>query len=280
MDERTAQEGNKCGHRTKECADCLKRWQACQGCQRKFARSEYALTVCPQCSAPRSTRYRYSKDEYDISQCPMCGNDRACDRNRMRGRSGCRSHGGPSKRGAESKRFKEGKYSKDAPVFLLQRFKQYFSDPEMMSLAREISWARSLTDASLAKLSRGESGELWKQAKLNFERLTRAIQSKNTGAIQSALTNLHLVLMRGLADEAAERNLRANLLLTAKLVRAEVRRERDLNMMISIAEFYVLMSQTMEVMMKYVPDKDAQAALAEEFKGIMVGNDQPTARPS
>ena len=200
----------------------------------------------------------------------MCSEPRPCDRPVKRAGAKCYMHGGASKKGASHGNFKHGYHTKDAPLYLMQRYEQALDDPDRQSLQHEIAMAKALGFDALARLHRGESGEVWKQLQTSFEQLTRAIKGDNPAALNAALTNHFTVIKRGTSDEAARRELREAIELTGKLKEKETKRERDLNLMIGVEDFYVLMARTLAIVEKYVPKAEHQQ-LHDEFEKVMVG---------
>ena len=258
-----------CDGLTKECRACLRRWESCQACKRAYLKTETGNTSCPACQEPRQTRYRYSAKEREVTQCPMCDEPRACINPVMKGRDKCRMHGGKSKKGAAHGKFKHGYRTADAPLYLLQHYEESLNDPEMQTLDHEVALARGLVKDGMARLARGESGEIWKQLQTSFGQLTGAIKANDAAKINQALTNLHLVIRQGVSDETARREIRNSLKLVSALKGRQSRIERDANLMIPIQQFYILMGQTLAVVERYVP-KDEHGKLYDEFNSIMV----------
>ena len=259
-----------CGAPTKECRACLKRWSQCQQCTRLYLKGESSLTSCPECREVRQSRYRYSAAEKHLAACPMCEEPRPCDRTVKRAGARCHNHGGASKKGAEHANFKHGFRSKDAPIYLMQRYQSFLNNPERQSLQHEIALSQALVADSLSRLYRGESGEAWKQLQTTFEGVIKAIRSEDQAAITEALNNHYVVIRRGGNDEAARRELRAALELTGKLKERDLKREKDLHQMISLNEFYILLNQSLAIVDRYVP-KSEHGKLHEEFAKMMKG---------
>lgn len=189
----------------------------------------------------------------------------------------CRMHGGASLGGAAAANFKHGRYSKYLPARLAGRYVEAQSDIDLLALRDEIA----LTDARLAdvlaRVDRGDSAVLWKQAVAELEAVTEA---RDLGLPQDTpLRTLRRTLETGIADWAAWDEVAKLLEQRRRLVESERKRLVEMQQTITAERAMLLIGAIAGIIRSHVDDRVVLSAITADI-GKLVDAGAPGAAQS
>lgn len=182
-------------------------------------------------------------------------------------------HGGRTPRGVESPKFKSGKGSRFVPDRFLDAFTSSISDPEYLSLRRQMA----LTDARevelLERFESGESGEQWAnvaEALTNYEQAV----TRDDPRASEFLSALKSAVASGIADEHTWRELAELFETRRKLADTERKRIESAQAYMTAEEIGVVGGYFAALLKKYVaPERLAEAGeeMAQFFSAWRAG---------
>ena len=237
----------------------------------------------PECGARkrqcRNCGHRFGKEEYDLWECPECGEDRHCRLSVPHEGDRCKYHGGASPKGIMSPHFVHGKYTKYMPDRLAERYQQAEQDDELLNLRSDIAllYAR-LTDL-LSDVETAASAELWLELGAAFESLRGALKKQDARATRRALTNMEMLISRGVGQADTWTEVYDVLERRRKLIESERKRLVDMHQMISVEKALTMIANIQSVIKENVKDKDALRAISQALRDLSirgVGTGPPT----
>ena len=157
-----------------------------------------------------------------------------CKRWATPGASVCSSHGSKSLSGPASPSWVTGKYSKVLPQRLVARYEAALNDPGLLDLTRDIAAVTLGIEEALSALPEDAP----KSASDNEMEI----------ALWTDITQLHL--------------------RRAKLTEVQFRREVALGVYLPVAEILALSDAIIGIVLRYVPDRKIQSAIASEIREV------------
>ena len=237
----------------------------------------------PRCNAwlkrCRECNYKFGADEPKSEDypCPECGTLRGrCTRAvKQEGLRCGQNHGGRTPKGPASPNWKTGRYSKYLPTDLGERYAEFRSRSDLVSLRDELA----MIDARLSELSEelaglrdSEGEEAWGRAKRLFGRLKTAIDNKDGATVIAAMEALDSVFEQGRSDARIWDEMLSLMDKRRRMAETESRIATRERLVISVEEFNVLVARTIGIIKRHVANQDAIRAISDEFINAMVGD--------
>lgn len=190
----------------------------------------------------------------------------------------CRMHGGASPKGAAHPRTTSGRYSRDLPTRLRDRYEEAIADASLLELAAEAALLDARLGEILARLDRGESGELW--GALEKEAQAAQRYSKDPDRARSHLAAVFRLIQQGAQERERWDEITDLIEYKRKLAETERKRLRDSNYIITVQQLNVLLAFILDSIKRHVSDGEALRAISSEFDRFIAGSLQrgPAAR--
>jgi hypothetical protein len=180
----------------------------------------------------------------------------------------CHFHGGKSLRGPAHPKFVTGRYSKVLPTRMLARYREAEKDAELTSLRDEIALVDARLADLLGRVDTRESGALWQALRHAYRTFKRTQAAGDVGKMREALADLEVRLDAGAPDDQAWAEIQELIEMRRKLCESEARRLATLQQMISAERLTLLMGVIVEVIAKYVTDRQALSNIAIELQRL------------
>lgn len=147
------------------------------------------------------------------------------------GRQRCRLHGGMTPSGIGSPHFQHGRFSLYMPERLRGDYELALSDPERLSLQREVAAHRATANDLRKRLEAGEAtGDGLQTAWRDFK---AAHRSGSAERLADALTRVDAAVQQRATEDALRKELRDETELIAKLTKGENDRMEQLHQMVT-----------------------------------------------
>ena len=189
-----------------------------------------------------------------------------CKRRAVAGKLVSTVHGGLTPGGIASASYKHGRYSKYLPARLAGRYEEAAADPDLLVLRQDIA----LVDARLADLlkrvDKGESGHLWRDLKVTWEKLEAATDDKD--ARTEALRMIRELIKRGASDSATWSEIHGTIDQRRKLVESERKRLVEMQQVITAERAMVMLSVILDIIKTHVTDRNTLASISEEIRRL------------
>jgi hypothetical protein len=190
----------------------------------------------------------------------------------MHDRAVCFHHGGKTPRGLASPHFKTGRYSKDIPTRLLANYTAALADPDLLALRSDIALVDSRLGELLARVDSGESGAIWRTLRGVWANLITARAKGDIPGMQEHLSEVGVLIERGLADYAAWMDIQKCLEQRRKLTESEWKRLVDMQQMITTEKAMVLLAAVVDVIRKEVSDRDTLGRISIGIAGLVANS--------
>jgi len=181
----------------------------------------------------------------------------------------CRFHGGKSRAGIASATFKTGRYSKHLPTRLAATYQEVQRDPDLLALTEEVHLIDARLIDVLGRVETGESGQLWREVRATYQKLSDANNAKDMDAARQALGTLGDLITHGHADWAAWVDVRTLIEQRRKLVESERRRRIDMQQMITAERAMVLLAAVVDTVRRHVHDDAALAGISADLEKLV-----------
>jgi hypothetical protein len=172
----------------------------------------------------------------------------------------CRFHGGTTPVGLANPSFRHGGYSEYVPTAMRDSYAHFRSDPEILSLAREIAHHRAQVDLLRRQLDEEQGGGVGLQTA--WRDFKRAHRTGRADQMADALTRLDEAMTHVNREERLRSELRKETELLQKLTRSENDRMEGLHMMLSreqaLAFMHALAVAVKDSVEKHVIDSGAK----------------------
>src|SRR5581483_3937130 len=181
----------------------------------------------------------------------------------------CRYHGGKTPHGVKSPHFKHGRYSKYLPTKLAARYTEAAADKDLLELHAEIALIDARLSDVLERIHKGESGTLWEQIGIEFDKFKRAQVIKDTDEARAALAALDRLITEGIADYAAWKEVFELVEQRRKLVESERKRMVEMQQMISMERALILIGAIGETIRRHVADNQSRQRIAADIARLV-----------
>jgi hypothetical protein len=162
---------------------------------------------------------------------PNSNPPRYCKRDPLKGRDCCRKHGGATPRGIASANYRHGRYSIAMPTRMMESYEAFVSDPDILSLRREIASHRAIAEDLRRQLAEGDG--VAPNLQKTWREMEVAIRSGNMARLQEAMANHREAVGSRASEEGLRRELRREDELIQKFTRAENDRMEQLHQMVT-----------------------------------------------
>ena len=174
----------------------------------------------------------------------------------------CRLHGGKSV-GAPITTGRRSKYLRN--IKLAERLEDALGDPKLAEQSENLATLEALICSRMEELGVESSAELWKSANKAFDDLQSSIHGGDAAAVKEALNSLSSVLRNGLGHEKRISDVRSLIQEQAAVARVEFARLAQLDQFVSAREIGALTKVLIEIVRDEVPDRKAQARIAQRL---------------
>lgn len=181
----------------------------------------------------------------------------------------CRFHGGKSLGGIASPTFKTGRYSKYLPTRLLERYQASADDPELLALRHDIALVDARLADVLARVDTVESGALWKRLQATHAALVLAQAKDNAQELTTGLSELGLLIGRGLGDWATWEEIGRLVEQRRRLVESETKRLVAGHQVLRLDEANLLILALAQAVRNHVADHGTLNAINAEFARLL-----------
>lgn len=219
---------------------------------------------CPQC------KYKFSKAEHELWACPVCATDRHCKKPVKLEGQRCFLHGGKSPSGIAASQFKHGRYSKVLPGGLAQRYEEALADQELLALRDEIALLDTRLMDLLGALGAGTSTEIWATLQQSFGALRVALAKRDVDAANLAMRDLGQAVETGGQQRETWTEVYQLLETRRRLAESEAKRLIQMQQVLTAEQAMVLLTRVQQAIIENVTDKRALAAIAAEFRELVL----------
>lgn len=169
--------------------------------------------------------------EHVASKCTLCscekyratGRDQRCMRtivNRENGR--CNSHGGKMPRGKKHYNYKDGTKSKyELPLRLRGTYENALTDKNLLGLRNDIAMIHARVQELLTLIDQEDVAQIWKDLSREFALFEVAMREGADGAIAKRLSNVRILIQRGVKDGSLWQEIRETVEGKRKLIESE-----------------------------------------------------------
>lgn len=144
----------------------------------------------------------------------------------------CRIHGGLTPAGPLSANYKHGLYSKYLPARYAGLLAA-LEGSDLLDLTDEIRLLKAGVIEKVCRLSAGESGELWRQARNAFQAFASSQAKQDREGALTALTELRRILNEGVADWEVVEKVEDSAVKLMKVVESQRKRAVEANEMLA-----------------------------------------------
>lgn len=191
--------------------------------------------------------------------CPECGMEmpeviERCEKSPMVGRERCRFHGGATPRGVASPHFRHGRFSKNLPTRMISDYERALADPEMVAHREDIALLDARLEDVLRRVDSGESGQVWKELRSEWQRFTTARANQDGAEMASALEEVGRRIGQGYGDYVAWGEVRSILEQRRKMAASERDRLIKAQLMMPIEKAMALMGGIEAILKTHIND--------------------------
>lgn len=207
---------------------------------------------------------------YEIGRCKMIKRDGERCKNPVRpGWTVCRSHGAgyPSRPGGlNDGQIADARHVKHLPNRLLDKFEEFLTDPEYVSMREEVALVDTRIAERLEMLSSSDTEAAW----VKVRQVAIILDGDNISAEDIVKCRASLArAFEAVADNEVWTEVLELIERRRRLADTERRRIVDAQQMLTIQEANVLVATLMNIVMKHVKDPEIRRAIADEMKRIM-----------
>jgi hypothetical protein len=191
-----------------------------------------------------------------------------CQRWALAGRTRCRLHGGKSLVGSACPHVRSGRYSAYVPERLRERYEQAETDPELLSLKREVALVDARLVDLLARVDTGESGQRWANLKKAHEEVKVSRRARDVPKMNEALAKIELDIEQATDNRAAWAEIGGLVEQRRKLVESEAKHLIMHRQMLSTEEAMLMTHRLIDIITRHVPDKQALSAIIVDIRAL------------
>ena len=189
-----------------------------------------------------------------------------------KGRQRCKDHGGTHGRGCDSPHWKGKGTSRYLPTRLADLYQQSKSDPDRISLDRDIAQA----ETRIAELNKGldeaPATEIWDQVGKTFQALRAANARGDTEGAVAYYRTLEGLITKGQQQGKVWAELGDWLEIRGKAVEREYKRLQAKEG-VTATEMLIAIGQIKEVILRHVTDRSILAAIGRDIAQLGVEGD-------
>jgi hypothetical protein len=180
-------------------------------------------------------------------------------------------HGGKTRIGPGSGTFITGRFSKFLPARMAADFDAAMSDPELISLRKEVATVDARIIDVLKRVDTGEAGVIWQAAQAAMARFDQEWAQKDDAGIDAALAEMRRLLSQGASDWATWRVVVGELIESKrKLIDTEQRRMTLAHESLTSDRAMMMMARLIGIVQKHVTDRQALGAIAADMQAELL----------
>jgi hypothetical protein len=183
----------------------------------------------------------------------------------MTGRDVCYHHGGRTPRGVASPHFKHGRYSKHLPKGLQENYNTALSDPELKELTADLALIETRIIQLLEQVEQGGGFTGVRAIKANAEHFKTAT---NDTAKLAALGVLLRTIDRVYAYFDTWDDIINLLERRRRVVDTEARRQKELNLIVTIPQLEVTVQALVEIIKSRIQDQKLLSAISQDIQAL------------
>lgn len=182
----------------------------------------------------------------------------------------CRMHGGKSLSGAAHPNFRTGRYSKYLPQRLLERYNDGLNDPDLLTLADDISLLTARLEELLQKIDSNDTGAGWKLVKATYAKLKTAIKAGDALNTAQRMNELERQINTSTTEWALWGEISLVLEQRRRLVETERRLLVEHDRVVTVDQLMIMVGALQEVIRTHVHDRNTLAAIASDIRSTLL----------
>jgi hypothetical protein len=201
---------------------------------------------------PRCQAYKTKSDE-------QCGQPAA------QGYQVCRFHGANSVKGMDHPNFKHGRHSKHLPTKLLAKYEEALADEELISLRDDVALVDSFISDALESINFDNCQAAWDGLELLYKQFWNGSNEDKLEAAREAFN----IVKDGVEEWRKVGRIFPYIEQKRKLAESEMKRLKDLQLMIDAKQANTLIAALLESVNSNVSDRDARVRIANDIAGLL-----------
>lgn len=207
---------------------------------------------------------------YNVGRCKMIKTDGDRCSNAVRhGWTVCHYHGAgrPSRPGGLTlTRVSSGRWLQAVPERLMERYEQFLSDPDVLTLNSEMALIDTRVAELLARLDTADTKMAWTKVKMALKRLDKYEIDEND--LEYAITHLSEAVTAKSADQEVWKEITQLIENRRRLAETERRRIIDAQQTMTIEEANIFLAYVMTSLRTHVKDPFILTAIADDLKRV------------
>jgi hypothetical protein len=191
--------------------------------------------------------------------------DEQCGQPALKGKNVCGSHGGKSPSGMEHPNFKNGRHSKHLPTKLLAKYEESLADEELISLRDDVALVDAFISDALESINFDNCQAAWDGLELLHKQFWNGTTEDKLEAAREAFN----IVKDGVEEWRKVGRIFPYIEQKRKLAESEMKRLKDLQLMIDAKQANTLIAALLESVNSNVSDKDARVRIANDIAGLL-----------
>lgn len=188
------------------------------------------------------------------------------------GSTTCRMHGGTSPKGAANHAFRHGRHSKYLPSQMKELYDEATSNPDILEMGEHIALLEAKINGSLQSMQEGEPVPRWENVRAVFDVHATAVLGGDQEAVTSSMADIFEMLDAGQKWDRAWDEILRSMEQLRKMADVEVKRRKEMNLMVPIERVVVLMAAVGQAVKRNVTNPLQIQAVQHELKLIYTGS--------
>jgi len=190
----------------------------------------------------------------------------------------CRMHGGKSLVGAANPSFKHGRFSAYLPANIQQLYDEALSNPDLLEMSDHIALLEARISEILGILAEEEVVPRWSTLTELFAELEPHLLSGDAERRDSAIGRIHELMDAGKKFDRSWDNVQDSMEQLRKMADTEIKRRKELNLMVPIERVMVLMSAVATAVKRHAKDPAVIQAVYSEIEAMRTGDTSADSR--
>lgn len=274
-------------------------YEACWNCGRYYQKGEENWVFCPRCTDKRGKpterycwrkcrrcrkcKHVYPKEERELKVCPVCGECRYCIRFKPVGLKTCGLHGSGYKSKGTAQNLKHGIVR--LPEAIAPKILEAMADPDLLNLRRDVAVAGEMVNEQIEEwVEKSGAAAGWVEELIKARDKVLEAQGEDSKAAKRRagvwMGRILKLIETGAEELQARRGVAELQDHKRKLVEAEVRREKQMQLTVSLEAFVLLAAEVFKSLKRHVyrfADPEAAARVTQKVSGdlyeLMGGRD-------
>lgn len=187
----------------------------------------------------------------------------------------CRMHGGTAAVGANSPAFKNGRHSPYLPANLDRMYQEARNNPELLDMSDHMAAMEARINHVLQQMQDGDPVPQWSDVQGMFENLAAAIAGGDKEEIDANMQLVADALQAGAQWDTGWHQVVATTEQLRKLADTEIKRKKELNLMVPVDRVITLMAAVGAAVKRNVSNPVEIAKVYAEMAILQGGNRAP-----